>query len=550
MGEEKGYLSLVLHAHLPYVRHPEHEEFMEEKWLFEAITETYIPLLDHFESLHKDGIDYRLTMSLTPPLISMLTDSLLQKRYLRHLDKLIELAYKEITRTKNRPKLNKTAYHYLNRFKKSREIFTDYYDCNLVKGFKKFQDLGYLEIITCGATHGYLPLMQQYPEAVRAQIEVAINTHKKHLGQAPRGIWLPECAYYPGVDKILKEYGIKFFVVDTHGILHAKPRPKYGVFSPIYTESGVAAFARDQESSRQVWSSKSGYPGDHNYREFYRDIGFDAPLDYIEPYINPDGIRMNTGIKYYKITGDKTSLDNKEPYDYEVALERTANHAGDFLSRRIEQIEHLDNLMDRKPVILSPYDAELFGHWWYEGPDFLNYLIRKTACDQDKVKLISPVDYLEEYPKNQVCQPPMCSWGANGYNDVWLDDSNDWIYRHLHQATEKMIELATDIDNPAHCTERALNQMARELLLAQSSDWAFIMMTGTTVEYAVYRTKAHIHRLSKLYDQIKTGTVDQDWLAELEWKDNIFPEIDYKVYSQDHQVQIKGECEEIEIIAT
>ncbi|TDX44575.1 glycoside hydrolase family 57 protein [Orenia marismortui] len=547
MVEEKGYLALVLHAHLPFVRHPEHEHFMEENWLYEAITETYIPLINHFEGLHRDGIDYRLTMSLTPPLISMLTDPLLQDRYLRHINKLIELAHKEVERTKDQPKINKAARFYLERFEIAKDTFLHKYNKNLVNAFKKFQDLGYLEIITCGATHGYLPLMQQYPEAVRAQIEVAIETHKKHLGREPRGIWLPECAYYPGVDKILKEFKIRFFVVDTHGILHATPRPKYGVFAPIYTKSGVAAFARDQESSRQVWSSKVGYPGDFDYREFYRDIGFELPLDYIGPYIHPDGIRMDTGIKYYRITGDEAGLDSKAPYDPDRAREKSADHAGNFLFNRAKQIEYLSELIDRKPMVLSPYDAELFGHWWYEGPDFLNHLIRKTYSDQDVVKMISPIDYLEEYPSNQVCQPPMCSWGAKGYNDVWLDESNDWIYRHLHQLAEKMIELATEIDYPDDLTRRALNQAAREVLLAQSSDWAFIMMTGTTVEYAVNRTKAHISRFLGLYDQIKSGSIDEAWLSDIEWKDNIFPDINYEVYSRKYQPRIEGKGEDIKI---
>ncbi|WP_018248613.1 glycoside hydrolase family 57 protein [Orenia marismortui] len=547
MVEEKGYLALVLHAHLPFVRHPEHEHFMEENWLYEAITETYIPLINHFEGLHRDGIDYRLTMSLTPPLISMLTDPLLQDRYLRHINKLIELAHKEVERTKDQPKINKAARFYLERFEIAKDTFLHKYKKNLVNAFKKFQDLGYLEIITCGATHGYLPLMQQYPEAVRAQIEVAIETHKKHLGREPRGIWLPECAYYPGVDKILKEFKIRFFVVDTHGILHATPRPKYGVFAPIYTKSGVAAFARDQESSRQVWSSKVGYPGDFDYREFYRDIGFELPLDYIGPYIHPDGIRMDTGIKYYRITGDEAGLDSKAPYDPDRAREKSADHAGNFLFNRAKQIEYLSELIDRKPMVLSPYDAELFGHWWYEGPDFLNHLIRKAYSDQDVVKMISPIDYLEEYPSNQVCQPPMCSWGAKGYNDVWLDESNDWIYRHLHQLAEKMIELATEIDYPDDLTRRALNQAAREVLLAQSSDWAFIMMTGTTVEYAVNRTKAHISRFLGLYDQIKSGNIDEDCLSDIEWKDNIFPDINYEVYSRKYQPRIEGKGEDIKI---
>ncbi len=547
MKTEEGYLALVLHAHLPYVRHPEHENFMEENWLYEAITETYIPLINHFEELHQDGVEYRLTMSLTPPLISMLVDPLLQERYLKHINKLIELSYKEVERTKFNPEFNRVAHFYLNKFKKAKDTFLHKYNKNLINAFKKFQDLGYLEIITCAATHGYLPLMQEYPEAVRAQIEVAVQTHQKYLGQKPRGIWLPECAYYPNLDSILREFNIRFFMLDTHGIMHATPRPKYGIFAPVYTKSGVAAFARDQQSSRQVWSSKTGYPGDYNYREFYRDIGFELPLDYIGDYIHPDGIRMDTGIKYHKITDSSCELHEKAPYNPQKAKQMAADHAGNFLFNRIKQVEYLNEVMDRKPIILSPYDAELFGHWWYEGPEFINFLIRKANYDQDKIKLVSPIDYLEEYPCNQVTQPPMCSWGSEGYNDVWLDESNDWIYRHLHHASEKMIELATEINNPDELTRRTLNQAARELLLAQSSDWAFIMKTGTTLEYAINRTRAHINRFLELYQQIKLGNINECELSRLEYKDNIFPDLDYKVYAKDHQPQIVGKGEEIKI---
>jgi 1,4-alpha-glucan branching enzyme len=534
LSEEKGYLSLVLHAHLPFVRHPEHEEFLEERWLYEAITETYIPLIDCFERLHKDQANYKLTISLSPPLISMLADPLLQQRYVKHLQQLIELTQKELKRTIDKPQLNKTAQTYLNKFRKAKNIFIEEYDKNLIKAFKKFQTLGYLDIITCGATHGYLPLMEEYSDAVRAQVEVAIKTHEKHLGKRPEGIWLPECGYSPGVDEILEEYDLRFFILDTHGILYADPRPKYGVFAPIYTQAGVAAFGRDSDSAKQVWSAKEGYPGDYNYREYYRDIGFDQPLDYISPYIHDGEIRINTGIKYHKVTGENCELRDKELYDYEIAMERVSDHADDFIHKRKEQIKKLDGLMDRKAIIVAPYDAELFGHWWYEGPEFLYNLIKKISHDQNTIELISPLDYLKEYPENQVCQPPMCSWGANGYNDVWLEVNNDWIYPHLHQAAEKMIELATENKDVDKLTCRALNQAARELLLAQSSDWAFIMKTGTMVEYAIKRTKAHLHQFFNLYNQLKAEEIDEDLLSELESKDNIFPEIDYQVYSKDY----------------
>ena len=274
-------MSLVLHAHLPFVRHPEHDIFLEERWLYEAITETYIPLIKKFDELHQDEVDYKLTISLSPTLISMLTDSLLQQRYIDHLDQLIELANQEVDRTSDQPKMNQTANMYLDEFKEARDIFVNQYDKDLVAAFKKFQELGYLELIVCGATHGYLPLMKEYPEAVRAQIELAVNTYRRHFDKDPKGIWLPECGYYPGVDEILEGYNLRFFILDTHGLLYANPRPKYGVFAPIYTEAGVAAFGRDNQSAKKVWSAEEGYPGDYNYREYYRDIGFDLPFDYV-----------------------------------------------------------------------------------------------------------------------------------------------------------------------------------------------------------------------------------------------------------------------------
>ncbi|HUI67253.1 MAG TPA: 1,4-alpha-glucan branching protein domain-containing protein [Nitrospirota bacterium] len=525
---EKGYLALVLHSHLPFVRHPEYDQFLEEDWLYEAITETYIPLINVFDGLVNDGVDFRITMSLTPTLIAMLTDPLLQHRYIRHISKLIELAEKEIDRTKNQPEFNPIARMYLEMFRNARSVFEEKYGRNLVSAFKKFQDLGKLEIITCGATHGFLPLMVN-PKAVRAQIMLAVQHHEKHLGRAPKGIWLPECGYYEGLDEILKEAGIRYFFTDSHGIFHASPRPKYGVYAPIYCRSGVAAFGRDIESSKQVWSSIEGYPGDYNYREFYRDVGFDLDYDYIRPYIHPDGVRVNLGIKYYKITG---TSNHKDPYIRQWALERAAAHAGNFLFNREKQVEWLSGILnDRKPIIVAPYDAELYGHWWFEGPDWINFLLRKAAFDQKTVRMITAPEYLAENPRCQIAAPSTSSWGYKGYAEVWLDGSNDWIYRHLHKAADRMVELAQSYAGAQGLLRRALNQAARELLLAQSSDWAFILKTGSHVEYAVKRTKEHVLRFTKLYDDIKTNHIDEGWLGDIEYKDNLFPDIDYAVYA-------------------
>lgn len=528
----QGYLAVVLHAHLPYVRHPERPDYLEEDWFYEAVIETYLPLLDTWRRLLADGVPCRMTVSLSPTLMSMFRDSLLMGRCERRIERLIELAEKEVVRTRFEPEFNETARLYLSRFRRAHRLYTEELGRDLIGGFRALQDQGAIEIITCPATHGYLPLMI-HREAVRAQIQIGIDYYRAQFGRNPRGFWLSECGYQPGHDEILREAGVRYFFTDAHGVLHARPRPKYGTYAPIYCPSGVAAFGRDMESSKQVWSADEGYPGDYDYREFYRDIGYDLEYEYIRPYLGQDGLRKNTGIKYHRITG-RTA--DKKPYVHWVARERAATHAGNFMFNREAQVEYLAGLLDRPPIVVAPYDAELFGHWWYEGPEWLEFLIRKVAYDQKTLRLITPGDYLELHPRNQVAEPSMSSWGYKGYNEVWLEGSNDWIYPHLHMAAGRMIELANAHPHAEGLLRRALNQAARELLLAQSSDWAFIMKTGTMTPYAVKRTKDHLGRFNRLYEQISAGRIEEPFLREIEEKDNLFPEIDYTCYRSDHRI--------------
>jgi 1,4-alpha-glucan branching enzyme len=525
-----GDLAFVLHAHLPYIRHPEHRYHLEENWLYEATTATYLPLLEIFRGLVQDGVPFRFSMSMSPPLVSMLRDDLLKTRYAAYLDRMLSLGDKELRRTQGDPTFHRIARFYADRFGRLKALY-DQIHGDVVGGFQRLQDDGFVEILTVGATHGYLPVIRE-PAARRAQIQVACQSYQRHFGRWPRGIWLPECGYTEGVDALLAEAGLRYFFVDSHGVMNARPRPPLGIHAPIYARSGVAAFARDLESSKQVWSAKEGYPGDGVYRDFYRDIGFDLPLDYIGPHIHPDGIRIHTGFKYFRVTGDGVDLSQKQPYDPDLARSRAAEHAGNFMFNREKQAEHLAAHMDRRPLIVSPYDAELYGHWWFEGPWFLDFLARKIAYDQKTVRLTTPSEYLAENPVNAVCEPSPSSWGDGGYSAVWVDGSNDWIYRHVHRAEARMRELAQKFSNGTDdLTRRALNQAARELLLAQSSDWAFIMKTATAVKYACDRVKAHLARFRRLDREISGGHIDGGWLADLEGRDNLFPELDYRVYS-------------------
>jgi len=520
----RGYLSIVLHAHLPFVRHPEHDRFLEENWLFEAIVETYLPLIQMMDGWLRDGMDTRLTLTLSPTLCAMLTDPLLQDRFVRHLDGLIELSEREIHRTHWDRAYHPLAQMYQQRFATLRETYF-HYGRNLVGAFRKFQDAGKLEIITCAATHALLPLLTNHPPSLRAQIFAARDHYRSCFGRDPQGIWLPECAYADDLDLVLREAGIRWFVIDTHGVLHARPRARYGVFSPVFTPNGVAAFGRDLESARQVWSKHEGYPGDVNYRDFYRDIGFDLDYDYVKTVMPASGSRSFTGIKYHAITGPG---QEKRIYDRTAALQKAADHAQHFLETRMRQVEHLADIMDRPPLVLSPYDAELFGHWWYEGPEFLDYFVRKAVFDQRVFTLTTPMDYLRRQPTQQVCRPSASSWGEEGYWKVWLNETNEWIYPHLQVAQERMTELADRFINPGELELRALKQAGRELLLAQSSDWPFILRTGTSPSYARKRVKDHLLRFIALHEQLTTTQIDEKWLGHIESLDNPFPDLNYR----------------------
>jgi 1,4-alpha-glucan branching enzyme len=525
----QGYLSIVLHAHLPFVRHPEHEKFLEESWLFEAVTETYLPVIQILEGWQRDQIEAKLTLSLSPTLCAMLLDPLLRSRYERHLNGLIDLAEKEIHRTHWDRAYRELAWMYHHKFSLARETWR-HHGGNLIAAFKKFQDAGRIEIITTAATHGLLPLMSTHLPSIRAQILTARDHYAGCFGRDPRGVWLPECAYAEGVEKYLQEANIRWFILDTHGLLHSRPRARFGTFAPIFTPNGIAAFGRDFDSARQVWSKHEGYPGDPRYRDFYRDIGFDLDFDYVKAHLPSPENRGFTGMKYYRITG---GTGRKEIYQRDHALQAASEHAAHFLGERLAQVQKLAGILDRPPIIIAPYDAELFGHWWYEGPEFLDFLARKISNDQKTLALITPGEYLHRHPTNQIAAPGASSWGEEGYWRVWLNESNEWIYPHLQIAQERMTALAKKFSKAKTVTalqKRALKQAGRELLLAQASDWPFILRAGTSPDYARRRVKDHLLRFIALHEQLTLTNVDENWLTEAESRDNIFPDLDWNYW--------------------
>ena len=524
----RGFLCFVLHGHLPYVRHPEHPRFLEEQWLFEAITETYLPLLDRLTNLVEAGLPFRLAINVSPTLTAMLTDELLQTRYLAHLERLLALAEREVACTASDGALHGLAQFYRQQFEHSRWLYLERFRRDLAGAFRRLDQSGCVELITCAATHGYLPLMAVCPESIRAQVEVGCRAFAEAFGHRPAGIWLPECGYHPAVEPALAASGIRYTFVETHGLLYARPRPTFGVYAPVVNPAGAAIFGRDPETASQVWSAVEGYPGDAWYREFYRDVGFDLPLDQLGLAAHPDGIRTTTGIKYYRVTG---RTEQKQLYEPARASERTEAHAANFVFNRERQVEHLAGAMGQPPIVVAPYDAELFGHWWFEGPEWLERVLRKLAEHPEVVGLTTPSEHLDRLPRLQPVHPCLSSWGWKGYNEMWLQGANAWAYRHLHRASWRMTELARAHPAAEGLTRRALNQALRELLLAQASDWAFIMGTGTVVGYAQTRTRQHLGRFSRLYHQMHQGTLDDAFVADCESRDRCFPWLDYRLHA-------------------
>ncbi len=531
----KGYLAIVLHAHLPFVRHPEHENFLEELWFYEAMAETYIPLLQILSRLEDDGVGYKLLLSLSPTLVSMMEDPLLRSRFEEHLGKIIRLADAERRRHPEASERRRLAEYYADYYRDILHWFSEKCHGRVAPAFADLARNGNLDLMTCGATHGFLPILRQNPAAVRAQVVAAREHHKHVFGRKPDGIWMPECAYYPGLENVLSDAGFAYSFVDTHAIENASVEPTRGVYAPVTTRDGVSFFGRDRETSYQVWSAEQGYPGNPAYREFYRDLGFELPEEELSEFIIGGFIRVNTGLKYHRITSRQGG--EKALYNPDAAREQAARHAAHFLENRMHQVERLAGANagdDRPPLIVAPYDAELYGHWWFEGPQFLDYVLRKMHFDQDTIKCLTPAEYLERYPDNQYSEPAGSSWGGDGTYEFWVNETNQDIIPALHQAADRLSERIRDRSAPADFTEpreeAILKQMLRELMLAQASDWPFIMRTGTSPDYAKKRVNDHLNRFWTL-DAMLNGDYNDTTFRAIEQADNIFPECELNWFS-------------------
>ena len=555
---KKGTFLLVLHSHLPYCRRAGRWPHGEE-WLYEAATETYIPLLNALYDLAEEGLPVKATIGITPVLAEQLADSLILEHLEEYIHDKISRAEKDAVRfgLAEQSDYAGLAGWYQRWYQRLWESYAGRFNRDIIGAFRKLQEKGHVEILTSAATHGYLPLMER-DSSIYGQLRVGVDSYKRHFGRAPRGIWLPECAYRPayyrdeggrsylkpGSEQFLAELGIGAFFAETHTVEGGMPVGKamgdaigpYGgppkrrvvplpsytepkertTFQPYYVQgTDVAVFGRDNRTGQQVWSATFGYPGDYDYREFHKK----------------DDV---SGIQYWRVTAARSDLSQKQPYNPEWAEGRRKEHAQHF-SRVVE--EHLEgyfNSAGRPGVVTAAYDAELFGHWWFEGVDWIKDVLRNLSRSS-VVELSTASDYLEKHPPEDVLALPESSWGLGGHHFTWMNDNTNWMWEPIHRAEYRVEALAARYPKAEGSLKEILNQAARELLLLQSSDWPFLVTTGQAKEYAIGRFQEHVGRFEALAGIAEKGTVspeDLEFCKELWEVDKLFPNIDYRVFAE------------------
>lgn len=549
-----GRLLLCLHSHMPYVlSHGKSPHGTD--WLHEAAIECYLPLLHALDRLHREGIKPRWTINITPILAEQLEDPAFKdglRDYVRE-----KISYAQLDAAKFRREndlwLEGMAHFWATKFEQALDQFEGQWNSSIVGGFKHFQDVGAVEIITAGATHGYQPLLGT-EESCEAQVKLGVSTYEKHFGCKPKGIWLPECAYRPryawkspvndnevawerqGTEEILKDNGIEFFFVDSHMIRGGQPLGTYATKFPQLAEmfarsskyftppeeyrseyehymlpNGVVCFARDPETTHKVWSGDVGYPGDPFYLEFHKQL---YPGRH----------------KYWRISEDKADLGQKKPYDPYQAFDKIQQHAEDLVNVLKGTLAHYRGLADRNGTIVAMYDTELFGHWWWEGPEFLYELYKRLHTDGE-IEMVSGSDVLVQDPAQHLITLPEGSWGEGGYHYIWLNEENQWTWGRLYEIERKMRKMSTEwADGPAR---EIVQQAGREMLLAEASDWQFLISTFAAKDYAEIRFDDHVNRFNQLFgmaEKVHKGgaltATEEEFLRECQEKDAPFSDLD------------------------
>ena len=516
-----GHLALILHAHLPFVRHPEHRDHLEERWLFEALAGSYLPLIAALQRLARDRVPCRLTLSLSPTLVEMLRDPLLRARFDQHLARMDRLGAREFARTAASP-FSAAARLHVDRVRALRAQWQDL-GGDAIAPLVDLARAGLVDLWTSAATHAFLPSLALHPGVVNAQVAAGLDAFRRATGLTPAGFWLPECGYARGLDAVLARHGVACTALETHALLYADRRPHAPGAAPVVTPAGVACFGRDVASGRQVWSRGEGYPGDPAYLEFHRDLGYDGDPAAVAEFVAADGSRQPTGFKYHRVTGPG---NDKLPYEPAKARARARAHAEHFVAARAAHLAWLAPRVEgAPPVVVAPYDCELFGHWWFEGVHFLEDVFRALARTPS-VSPVTPAEYLSRWPTHDAVTPEESTWGDGGYARVWLHPSNAWMLRHVDHACTEMVSLARAHRSAGGLAGRAARQAARELLLLTASDYPFLIRTGAAPHYARARFDAHLARFARLAASLRAGDVDPRWIADLEARDNAFAHVD------------------------
>jgi 1,4-alpha-glucan branching enzyme len=516
-------ISLVLEAHLPYVREYKKENDLslsgEENRFFEYVSETLLPLLEVMYRLETDHIPFRIALAISPILIHMLTDEHLQKKYLSYVDKQIEFGRQEAERTADNGDLNKLARRYYNTIVDRRIAYTERYEKNLLKAFDYYRCKGKLEILATCATHAFLPFISRNSESLQAQMEIPISGYRRYFAGVPQGFWLPELGWSSALESYIKDYNFSYTIVDSHGLLFGNPSPDKGTFYPVKTPNGTYILARDLYAVREIEKTSD----DEIYCNNCRDVGYELPPETVSAFLSAEGERHRTGYKYWsRLNGS---------YNPQAACGKAAEYAKTFIENTIARLEEASKFMEETPLSLYANNAGFFGNLWHEGFQFIETLFR-IAREYEELKFVCPSEYIfkQDFSSFQIVSPEFSSSGVNGYAETWLDVSNDWIYRHLARSMERMTELAERFPDDTGLKERALNQAAREILLAQSSDWPVLLFRQDSTEYAGYQAENALRNFTTIYEALGSNYISTEWLTTLERRHNIFPNINYRVF--------------------
>lgn len=558
-----GSFVFMLHSHLPYYRKHGMWPFGEEN-LYECMVHSYIPLLNAINELLDEGIKAKLTIGLTPILAEQLNDEQLKQGFELYVDGRIKAAQDDINRYPNdsvahSQHLEYLAKYYFNWFTNIKNSFYKY-NRDLIGEFRRLQDIGAIEITTSAATHGFLPLLSK-DSSINAQLKTGVDAYKKLFGKKPRGAWMPECAYRPGyeatapdgskyyrpaIEVSLQNNGIEYVFVESHqleGGVSVGSTRSIGIYGNIeyiplpareatglttyeaywMPEAKVAVMGRNHEGGYQVWSAADGYPGDGCFREFHKKDD-------------------NSGLHYWRITSPTCGLGEKMLYDPVLAMSRINENSDHYTNVLYHRLNDYKQATGKEGLLMVSFDTELYGHWWFEGIEFIKQTIKKL----DKtVKRQTASEYLDENPPTAAVQMPESSWGQGGHFWVWQNHQTEWMWPVIHSAERRVETIVSKYPTVPQdkLLHRALNQLVRESLLLQSSDWPFLVTTWQARDYAVERFRKHQQNFESLASMIENNSIDDGYLQQLEAVDNPFTHIDYRVFTEIREGKLPQEIE-------